>query len=53
MAGQPKPAGKLSIKLLQAVGKAEDGNTSLWDASFHQGFVKVELRAPSKNVKVP
>ena len=39
MSGQAKPAGRLSLKLIQAVGKAED-DKSLWDDSFQQGFVK-------------
>ena len=68
-----KPRGRLSLRLLKAIGKSDD--KALWDDSFQQGFVKgapvaalctlhtaryegdclgaAELRAPSKNVKVP
>ena len=42
MAGQQKPTGSLTIKLIGASGKDDSANP-LWDSAFSQGFVKGDL----------
>ena len=39
MAGQQKPTGSLTIRLIEALGNTED-DAPLWEDSFLQGFVK-------------
>lgn len=51
MAGQPPSRGRLTLNVAEASGRTHEEQV-VWDQSFVEGFVKVEVRGDAKTVKV-